>query len=84
LTKIGADSEETKNIHDNRSPGALYRSWRPELAGFLSENGDIGPFRSILASLTAPLRRSIFREEFAQISWAELTKAFGVKDIGML
>jgi len=54
------------------------------LAVFLSENGDIGPFRSILASLTAPLRRSIFREEFAQISWAELTKAIGVKDIGML
>jgi len=32
----------------------------------------IGPYRRMLATLSAQLRHSIFKESFAQIAWAEL------------
>jgi len=32
----------------------------------------ISPYRRMLASLSVQLRHSIFKESFAQISWAEL------------
>jgi hypothetical protein len=52
------------------SPDEIRACYRLYIAYYTSCG--IGPYRRMLATLSAQLRHSIFKESFAQIAWAEL------------